>query len=135
VTLRARHAEDNESDDHDLLDAYSQAVTRAVDTVGPAVVKIQSDRGSGSGVIFTPDGLVLTNDHVVAKAERMTAMLPDGRSLRADLWGATQAPISPCCAPPLMADRCHGRRSAARRPSAWVNSPSRSAIRSGCSTP
>ena len=87
MTPRARHAEDHESDDHDLLDAYSQAVTRAVDIVGPAVVKIQSDRGSGSGVIFTPDGLVLTNDHVVAKAERMTAMLPDGRSLRADLLG------------------------------------------------
>ena len=58
-----------------------------VETVGPAVVKIQSDRSSGSGVIFTPDGLVLTNSHVVARAERLTAMLPDGRSLRADVVG------------------------------------------------
>ena len=75
------------ADDSHLLDAYSRAVTRAVETVGPAVVKIHSDHGSGSGVVFTPDGLILTNSHVVANAERMTAMLPDGRSLRADVVG------------------------------------------------
>jgi S1-C subfamily serine protease len=74
-------------DDFELLDAYSRAVIRVVETVGPAVVKIQSDHASGSGVIFTPDGLVLTNSHVVARANRLTAMLPDGRSLRADLVG------------------------------------------------
>jgi len=74
-------------DDDDLLDAYSRAVTQAVETVGPAVVKIQSDHGNGSGVVFTPDGLILTNSHVVAGAQRLTAMLPDGRSLRADVIG------------------------------------------------
>ena len=73
--------------DDALLDAYSRAVIGAVETVGPAVVKIQADRSSGSGVIFTPDGLVLTNSHVVARAERLTLMLPDGRSLRADVVG------------------------------------------------
>jgi S1-C subfamily serine protease len=77
---------DTESDAA-LLDAYSRAVIRVVDAVGPSVVKIEADRGSGSGVIFTPDGLVLTNGHVVARAARLTAMLPDGRSLRADLVG------------------------------------------------
>ena len=77
----------DEADDDDLLDAYSRAVTHAVETVGPAVVKIRSDHGNGSGVVFTPDGLILTNSHVVANAERMTAMLPDGRSLRADVVG------------------------------------------------
>jgi S1-C subfamily serine protease len=73
--------------DDELLDAYSRAVIGAVETVAPSVVKIQADRSSGSGIIFTPDGLVLTNSHVVARAERLTLMLPDGRSLRADVVG------------------------------------------------
>lgn len=74
--------------DDDLLDAYSRAVTHAVETVGPAVVKIQAERGSGSGVLFTPDGLILTNSHVVARSGPLEAMLPDGRSMRADVVGA-----------------------------------------------
>jgi len=50
-------------------------------------VKIDVGRGGGSGVVFTPDGLVLTNSHVVERADRPTVMLPDGRSMRADLVG------------------------------------------------
>jgi S1-C subfamily serine protease len=73
--------------DDELLDAYSRAVTAAVEAVGPAVVRIQADKGAGSGVIFTPDGLILTNSHVVARSPHCTAMLPDGRTLRADLVG------------------------------------------------
>ncbi len=74
-------------DDDALLDGYSQAVMGAVDAVGPAVVKIEADRGAGSGVIFTPDGFILTNQHVVEGAAALRATLPDGRSLRADVIG------------------------------------------------
>jgi S1-C subfamily serine protease len=73
--------------DAELLDAYSSAVTRAVDLVGPAVVKIDAGRGSGSGVIFTPDGLILTNCHVIDGARHAGIVMADGRSLHADLVG------------------------------------------------
>ena len=84
--------------DANLLDAYSCAVIGAVEAVGPAVVKIDAkpagsgtkrDRsgGSGSGVIFTPDGLVITNSHVISDAGTLTVTLPDGRSTRGDVVG------------------------------------------------
>src|SRR5262252_8627419 len=71
-------------DDADLLDAYSRAVVNAVDKVAPSVVKLDVRQrlsnpgggrgqpmevgGSGSGFVFTPDGLILTNSHVVHNA-------------------------------------------------------------------
>jgi S1-C subfamily serine protease len=74
------------------LDPYSAQVVQAFDRVGPAVVHVMAfskdgPAGQGSGVIFTPDGYVLTNSHVVAKAVRLTASLTDGQSFEATLIG------------------------------------------------
>jgi len=73
----------------DALDPYSARVAEAFERVGPAVAHIASfgpdgrPRGMGSGVVFTPDGYLLTNDHVVAGAARLTASLPDGHQIDA----------------------------------------------------
>jgi S1-C subfamily serine protease len=73
--------------EHDLLDAYSRAVTSAVARVAPAVVNVEVKKGSGSGFVFAPDGLVLTNSHVVAGAAHVEITMLDGRRLRADVIG------------------------------------------------
>ena len=73
--------------DRDLLDAYSRAVVGAVEKVGPAVVKIDVAGGSGSGVIFTPDGFILTNSHVVGKAAGINVTMSTGKTVRGELIG------------------------------------------------
>ena len=86
----------------DLMDAYSRAVITAAEKVSPSVVFIevhqpnrrgtaarmpQEARGSGSGFIFTPDGFILTNSHVVHGATKIDVTVSDGHKYQADLIG------------------------------------------------
>ncbi len=76
-----------------LLDAYSHAVTSVADAVGPAVVRVEMRNGKagrggvGSGVIIAPDGLVLTNSHVVEDARELRLTDAEGRVMEARVIG------------------------------------------------
>src|SRR5687767_14331668 len=67
------------------LDAYSRTIIHVAETLRPAVVNLRASRGrnggSGSGILFTPDGFLLTNAHVVGTQERVRVRLSDGREL------------------------------------------------------
>jgi S1-C subfamily serine protease len=92
---------DEAHNDLDLFDAYSRAVIAATESVNPSVVRIdvrkvrstgprrrgQEGGGSGSGFLITPDGFILTNSHVVHKAEKLHVELTDGRTFSADPIG------------------------------------------------
>jgi S1-C subfamily serine protease len=79
------------SGDAALLDAYSQAVVHATELVAPAVahleVEFKGRKGSGSGFCFTPDGLLLTNSHVVHEATAIRASFADGLAREASVLG------------------------------------------------
>jgi S1-C subfamily serine protease len=79
------------SSDEEVLDAYSHAVTSVVDAVGPAVVSVSLRRGGGSGVLFTPDGYLLTNAHVVDRPGSVKISLPDGSTHEGNVVGTDPA--------------------------------------------
>jgi S1-C subfamily serine protease len=82
-------------DDGDLLDAYSSAVTAAAARIAPSVVHVEvkkqsrrgEQHGGGSGFLFTPDGFILTNSHVVSGAASIDVTLIDGTRCTASLVG------------------------------------------------
>jgi S1-C subfamily serine protease len=87
--------------DEDLLDAYSRTVISVVEAVSPSVVSIQAgthqykaeqdQSASGSGVIFAPDGYILTNDHVIHGARQLRVTLTDGSTMSAATIGTDPA--------------------------------------------
>jgi S1-C subfamily serine protease len=85
--------------DDEALDAYSRVVSTVAARVSPSVVKIDNHRagargegaGSGSGFVFTPDGYILTNSHVVEGAKRLEVTFSDGRAVPGHLVGADPA--------------------------------------------
>lgn len=84
---------ERDSDDEELLDAYSNAVVGVVEKVSPSVVHVRvrgtriGQMGSGSGTIIAPDGLVLTNNHVVDGVSAIELALTDGRHMPARVLG------------------------------------------------
>jgi S1-C subfamily serine protease len=103
--VQPAQVQQNNPPDGELLDAYSKAVIDVVEKISPSVVKIEvfhneqrrgprrqerntpDAAGTGSGVIFTPDGFILTNSHVVNAAAALNVVMSDGRNLKAEIIG------------------------------------------------
>lgn len=94
--------EDTLVDETEIFDAYSRTVVEVCERVSPSVVKIEvesktrnprggrqipNQNGSGSGFVFTPDGFILTNSHVVHNSSKISVIMQDGNHAQADLIG------------------------------------------------
>jgi len=98
---QSKDIEGKTNSDLDLLDAYSRAVVNVVDTIGPAVVSINigwkirkegmEKGGAGSGVIFAPDGYILTNSHVVHNATKIQVILNNNQTFESEIIGEDPA--------------------------------------------
>jgi S1-C subfamily serine protease len=74
------------------LDAYSRSIATVAEQASPSVVTIHTSRhgtpsGSGSGFAFTPDGLILTNSHVIHQANRIQVETTQGSESDAEVIG------------------------------------------------
>jgi S1-C subfamily serine protease len=102
AAARPEEPEGTSARDAELLDAYSQTVTRVAKRVGPATAKVdvrlapggpmapvlgRGEGGSGSGFLFTPDGFIVTNSHVIANARRIEVTLPGREAQTARVVG------------------------------------------------
>jgi len=76
------------ADDHDALDAYSRVVVTASERLLPSVAHLRTDRGSGSGVVFSKDGFMITSAHVISRAARVRASFVDGSEYDAEIVGS-----------------------------------------------
>jgi S1-C subfamily serine protease len=87
---------DERVNEHEALDAYSRVIVTVAESLGPAVVNLRGVAseggrragGSGSGFLFTPDGFLLTNHHVVRGSSRVRVRLNDGREVSGRVIGA-----------------------------------------------
>src|SRR5262249_19703095 len=76
------------ADESEALDAYSRVIVSASERLLPSVAHLRSDRGSGSGVVITADGFLVTSAHVVDRARRVRASFVDGSEYRAEVIGS-----------------------------------------------
>src|SRR5690349_24573351 len=94
--LSAAATDPTDVNDQPLLDAYSNAVIAVTERVGPAVVRVETgpkvrsarERGGlGSGIVISPDGLVLTNSHVVGSSKEIRLRDTEGFATDAHVLG------------------------------------------------
>src|SRR5438045_9760219 len=93
------------ADESEALDAYSRVIVSASERLLPSVAHLRTDRGSGSGVVISTDGFLVTSAHVVERARRVRASFVDGSERSAEIIGSD--PFSALALPRASATRLH----------------------------